>query len=113
MVGLLNPLKALARSFVYASKGQEILCSLKSVSRFMIDAGWKKHGGTPAPLGTEKALSIREMEHYRIQKKSSLVAQQVKNLPLSLLWHRFDPWTGNFHVRQAQHPKNRIQKKLQ
>ena len=27
---------------------------------------------------------------------SSQVAQQVKDLALSLLWHQFDPWPGNF-----------------
>ena len=29
----------------------------------------------------------------------------VKDLALSLLWLRFNPWPGNFHVLQAQ-PKN-------
>ena len=29
--------------------------------------------------------------------QSSLVAQQVKNPKLSLLWLRFNPWPGNFH----------------
>ena len=24
--------------------------------------------------------------------------------PGSLLWHGFDPWPGNFHMTQAQHP---------
>ena len=28
------------------------------------------------------------------KSRSSLVAQQVKDLMLSLLWHRFDPWPG-------------------
>ena len=42
---------------------------------------------------------------------SSLVVQQVKDpvLPLlwlrSLLWHRFDPWPGNFCMPQAQPKK--------
>ena len=26
----------------------------------------------------------------------------VKDLALSLLWHRFDPWPRNFHMPQAQ-----------
>ena len=48
-----------------------------------------------------------------IQKKplSSLVAQKVKDLALSLLWLwlllwcGFDPWPGNFHMPQVW-PKN-------
>ena len=28
--------------------------------------------------------------------ESSLVVQQVKDLMLSLLWHGFGPWLGNF-----------------
>ena len=32
--------------------------------------------------------------------------QWVKDLALSLLWHRFDPWPGNFHVPQAEPKKN-------
>ena len=41
----------------------------------------------------------------------SLVAQRLKDLALllqwlqSLLWYRFDPWPGNFHMPQVQ-PKN-------
>ena len=27
--------------------------------------------------------------------------QWLKDLALSLLWHRFDPWPGNFHVLWA------------
>ena len=40
------------------------------------------------------------------------MAQQVKDLVLSLqwlgflLWHRFDPWPGNFHVPQVQPKKS-------
>ena len=32
---------------------------------------------------------------------SSLVAQWVKDLVLSLLWPRFDPWLGNFCLHQG------------
>ena len=41
----------------------------------------------------------------------SLVAQQVKDLMLSLqwlgllLWHGFDPWPGNFHMPWVQPAK--------
>ena len=39
------------------------------------------------------------------------MAQQVKDLVLSLqwlwllLWHRFSPWPGNFHMQQASQKK--------
>ena len=45
------------------------------------------------------------------KSQSSLVAQQVKDLGLSLLWlrsllwHGFDPWLSNFHMNGAQHKK--------
>ena len=39
--------------------------------------------------------------------RSSLVAQQVKDLALPLLWLRFSPWLGSFCVLQAQ-PKNQL-----
>ena len=38
------------------------------------------------------------------------MAQQVKDLVSSLLWYRFNPWPGNFHiprVRQKQKTKNK------
>ena len=40
---------------------------------------------------------------------SSLVAQWVKDLVLSLLWHGLDPCPGNFHMPQLQ-PKKRKKK---
>ena len=50
------------------------------------------------------------------EKWSSLVAQQVKDSALSLLWlrllqwHRFDPWPQNFHVPWAR-PRGKKKKK--
>ena len=41
---------------------------------------------------------------------NSMVAQQVKDLALSLLWLRFDPWPGNIHMLWAQ-PKKKKRKK--
>ena len=41
---------------------------------------------------------------------SSLVAQQVKDLALSLIWHGFDPWLGNLRMLQMW-PKNKLIKK--
>ena len=40
---------------------------------------------------------------------SSLVAQLVRDLVLSLLWHGFDPWPQNFCTPQAQ-PKGKKKK---
>ena len=42
---------------------------------------------------------------------SSLVAQQIKDLVLLLLWRGFDPWPGNFHMSWAR-PKQQQQKSL-
>ena len=32
------------------------------------------------------------------------MAQQMKDLALSLLWHGFDPWPGNICALQVQSP---------
>lgn len=37
------------------------------------------------------------------------VAWQVKDLALSVLWHRFDSWPQNFHMPWAQ-PKKKQKK---
>ena len=34
------------------------------------------------------------------------MAQQVKDLALSLLWRRFDPWVENIHMPWACPPQN-------
>ena len=36
--------------------------------------------------------------HKMAAIRSSLVAQRIKDLVLSLLWHRFSPWPWNFHM---------------
>jgi len=41
----------------------------------------------------------------RIENRSSVVVQQVKDPAFSLLWHRFDPWPGTFHVPWMQPKK--------
>ena len=38
------------------------------------------------------------------------MAQQVKNLALSLLWLRFDPWPWTFHMLQVQPNNNQTKK---
>lgn len=43
--------------------------------------------------------------HIFIEKKSSQVAQWVKDAVLSLLWHEFDLWFWNLRMPQAW-PKN-------
>lgn len=40
-----------------------------------------------------------------------MVAQQVKDLGLSLLWYRFIPWPENFHKLQL--PKRKKKKERQ
>ena len=37
------------------------------------------------------------------------MAQQVRDLELSLLWHRFAPWPKNFHMLQARPKRKRKQ----
>ena len=47
--------------------------------------------------------------------RSSLVAQQAKDLALLpqwlglLLWYRYDPWPGNFHMPWPRPEKKRAQ----
>ena len=59
----------------------------------------------------KKALSSHKKTWKRKEKKSSLVAQWVRYLVLSLLWlklglwHRFDPWPENFCKPQVQPKK--------
>ena len=38
-------------------------------------------------------------------------AQRVKDPVLSLLWERFDPWPGNFHMLECG-PKKKKKKKV-
>ena len=35
------------------------------------------------------------------------MAQQVKDVVLLQLWHRFSPWPGNFHMLQMQTKKKK------
>ena len=42
-----------------------------------------------------------------MQLRSSLVAQWFKDPVLSLPWHRFDPWPGNFCMLKAR-PKKKM-----
>ena len=39
---------------------------------------------------------------------SPLVVQQVKDLVLSLMWHWFHPWSGNFHTLPPKNKKGPI-----
>ena len=47
---------------------------------------------------------------YRMHQRSSLVAQQVKHLTLSLLWHRSHPWPGIFGVLQVWPKKTKCRR---
>ena len=50
-------------------------------------------------LGRGEAIRVLNNLTGRPLKKknkwSSFVAEQVKDLALSPMWHRFDPWPGN------------------
>ena len=35
------------------------------------------------------------------------MAQRVKDLELSLLWHRFNPWPGNFCMSQVSQKRKK------
>jgi len=73
----------------------------------------EKATGSP-PSGTLYGSPTPGKSPERDQPGSSLVAQQVRDLALSLqqlgsrLWHWFDPWPGNFHMPQTW-PKHRDQ----
>ena len=43
-----------------------------------------------------------------MQERSSLLAQQVKDLALSLLRHGFDPWPGKFHMLWTGPPQKKV-----
>ena len=59
-------------------------------------------------LVTEEDLEIADMLFFtKYHLKSSLVAQQVKDLTLSLRC-RFDPWSRNFHMLQMQPKRKKV-----
>ena len=74
---------------------------------------------TPGPIsggdGRCSKWSFRERKSvYKISSiGSSLTAQWVKDLMLSLLWlrqllwHKFNPWPGNFHMLHVWPQKNK------
>ena len=45
------------------------------------------------------------------EQEDSLVAQRVSILGLSLLWGRFDPWSGNFRMQHVWPQKKKEKKK--
>ena len=53
-----------------------------------------------------KGHHLKECCYLKNNKRSSLVAEQVKDLVWSLLWRGFNPWPRNFHMLWAQ-PKER------
>ena len=50
-------------------------------------------------------VSIQTLPFKKLAQKSSLMAQQVKDLVLSLLWHRFNTWPGKFCMPWARPKK--------
>ena len=62
---------------------------------------------TTKPLSNDLSLSLSATLKRVIKNfQSSLVAQQVKDLVLSLLWCGFIPWPGNFCMPQLCSPTN-------
>ena len=53
-------------------------------------------------MGNSKSSFLYEIFHCG----TLLVAQWIKDLALSLLWLRFNPWPGNFFMLQARPKKN-------
>ena len=49
----------------------------------------------------ETNLRTCKQEQISLWWRSSLVAQQIKDLAWSLLWLRFAPWPRNFHMPQV------------
>ena len=49
--------------------------------------------------------------YHREETRSSLVAQRVKDLVLSLLWSGFKPWSRNFYMPKLQKKKKTKQNK--
>ena len=90
IVRILNPVGTQARSFVNASEDQEVLLSLKLVQDLRLTLCLGETWGPAVPLGTQRALSVREMERYRIQKKSQRSRlptglQDLENWPMGSL----------------------------
>ena len=56
--------------------------------------------------------SVTDHLLLRIKPRSSLVAQWIKDLVLSLLWPRFHPWHWNFHMPWSWPEKRRKPKRL-
>ena len=58
-------------------------------------------------------LSLKKMTKYKdeVKLRSSLVAQQIKDLALSLLWHGFNSWLRNFHRLEEWQKKKKKRKK--
>ena len=68
--------------------------------------------------GIWKKLILTFMDDFEVSKslakevtadvvESYPVAQQVKDLALSLLWCRFHPWPGNFHYAKPKQTNKR------
>ena len=57
---------------------------------------------------TRMAKNLKDWQHQRFVKRSSLVAWQVKDPALLLLWYGCDHWPGNFHIPQAQPKKKKV-----
>ena len=55
-----------------------------------------------------KVISYQLVARFkRKEKRNSLMTQWVKDPPVSLLWHRFDPWPGKFCIRSEKRERER------
>ena len=71
----------------------------------------RKSGGAQCKIWANSKKEVLQIWPVKIQDtRSSPVAQWVKDQALSLLWHRFSPWPGYFHMPQSQ-PKRKKKKK--
>ena len=61
---------------------------------------------SPSPLcGSGSAILFLSRNNRKLESRSSLVVQQVKDLASALQQPRFDPWPGNFHMPWVQPDK--------
>ena len=64
------------------------------------------------PTGILKCSLILTLDYAPEAVESganSPVAQRVKHVALSLLWHEFNPWSRNFHMPWTWHQTPQVQ----
>ena len=105
---LCSALAVVCSQGIYASQEQRIHFCLEFVLDYVSDPVLGKS------IWRKSSWGFQEDFFSMVRKgdiRSFLVAQQVKGLAQSLLWHEFSLWPGNFHMRQA-HPKQNKTKQI-